>query len=200
MTAAVRVRSYTGPACPRCAKPLNHADLHDGDAICPYCKHPFETRVFQPRQRDNAVLQLAQSGPEEGTPCAYHARNAAVASCERCGVFICSLCEMAIDAGKFCPSCFDRMAQEQAGGATQTRIRDYGSLAMLSALAGLLIAVFLGIPGAIMSWYYAIKAWRHPENSSLGRTRLIIVMLVGAGDFAIGVFMLYAFITAFTRK
>lgn len=194
------VRTYTGPTCPRCSRPLDHATLQDGNAFCPHCGSRFEARVFYPNRRTLAVQQIAQQVSDQATPCAYHERNAAVAACERCGVFICSLCEMTTDSGKLCPSCFDRLAQETAqGGATQTRIRDYGSLAMLSAGVGLLMAVILGIPGGILAWYFAIKAWRNPEQSSAGPVRLILAMLIGLLDTAFGGLILYSFIAAFTK-
>ncbi|HWW62886.1 MAG TPA: hypothetical protein VN181_16045 [Thermoanaerobaculia bacterium] len=202
MSAAARapVRTYVGPTCPRCSAPLNASAVHDGDYTCTYCRKSFEVRVFHPQVRDAVVTQLALQGPDEGTPCAYHARNAAASACERCGVFICSLCEMSTDAGRFCPSCFDRAAQEpERGGTTRTRIRDYGSMAMLSAVVGLLMAVILGIPGGILAWYYGIKAWRNPEQSSAGRGRLIVAMTVGVFDFAFGALFVYGIIAAAAR-
>jgi len=196
--ARAAVRTYAGPTCPRCSAPLNTTVLHDGPYTCSYCRKTYDIRVFHPQSRSVAVPQLSQQGPDEGTPCAYHARNAAAAACERCGVFICSLCEMTTETGKFCPSCFDRLAQEPAHGGT-TRIRDYGSMAMLSAGAGLLFVFFLGIPGGILAWYYAIKAWRNPEQSSAGRGRLITAMIIALFDIAFGGLIVYGFIAAVAK-
>ena len=161
--------AYLGRQCPRCRAALPE-ELHDGANVCLTCLGDFEARVFHPPQRSARVLQLAHSGPEGGVSCANHARNAAVAACDRCGLLICSLCQLDVEGGKLCPSCFERLSQEETSDTTRTRFRDYGSLAGIWAIAGLIFSAFLlGIPLGIISLYYCVKAFRHRESrSSLG--------------------------------
>ena len=159
--------AYVGPQCPRCRAALPEERLHDGANVCLSCLGDFEARVFHPPQRSARVLQLAHSGPEGGVSCANHARNAAVAACDRCGLLICSLCQLDVEGGKLCPSCFERLSQEEASDTTRTRFRDYGSLAGIWAFGGLFFSAFLlGIPLGIISIYYGIKALRHRESRS----------------------------------
>jgi uncharacterized paraquat-inducible protein A len=158
--------AYVGRQCPRCRAALPE-ELHDGANVCLTCLGDFEARIFHPPQRSARVLQLAHSGPEGGVSCANHARNAAVAACDRCGLLICSLCQLDVEGGKLCPSCFERLSQEETSDTTRTRFRDYGSLAGIWAFAGLIFSAFmLGIPLGIISIYYAIKALRHRESRS----------------------------------
>lgn len=158
--------AYVGRQCPRCRAALPE-ELHDGANVCLTCLGDFEARIFRPPQRSARVLQLAHSGPEGGVSCANHARNAAVAACDRCGLLICSLCQLDVEGGKLCPSCFERLSQEETSDTTRTRFRDYGSLAGIWAFAGLIFSAFLlGIPLGIISIYYAIKALRHRESRS----------------------------------
>lgn len=159
--------AYVGRQCPRCRAVLPEERLLDGANVCLTCLGDFEARVFHPPQRSARVLQLAQSGPEGGVSCANHARNAAVAACDRCGLLICSLCQLEVEEGKLCPSCFERLSQEETSDTTRTRFRDYGSLAGIWAFAGLIFSAFLlGIPLGIISIYYCIKAFRHRESRS----------------------------------
>jgi hypothetical protein len=179
--------AYTGPQCPRCRAPLPDERLHDGDNVCLECLGDFEARVFHPPQRGARVLQIAQSGPEGGISCANHARNAAVAACDRCGLLICSLCQLDVDSMKLCPSCFDRLGQDADADTTRTRFRDYGSLAGLWAFIGLGLSwMVLGIPLGIISMYYGVKAFRHSESRS-SVAGVVVAMILAAVDVVIGI-------------
>ncbi|HEV2721769.1 MAG TPA: hypothetical protein VG323_17250 [Thermoanaerobaculia bacterium] len=176
--------AYAGPQCPRCRAPLPE-EMHDGANVCMECLGDFEARVFRPPQRSARVLQLAQSGPEGAVSCANHARNAAVAACDRCGLLICSLCQLDVESGKLCPSCFERMSQDGAADTTRTRWRDYGSLAGVWAFAGLIFsAAFLGIPLGILSLYYCVKAFRNRESRS-SVAFVIFALFVAVADIFI---------------
>ena len=181
--------AFAGPHCPRCRAPLSDDRLSDGANVCLQCLGDFEARIFHPPQRSARVLQLAQSGPEGAVSCANHARNAAVAACDRCGLLICSLCQLDVADAKLCPSCFERLAQDSATDMTRTRFRDYGSLAGLWAFIGLLFsAIFLGIPLGIISVYYCIKAFRHPESRS-SLVFVVFALFLALGDFFISAAM-----------
>src|ERR1051326_5252405 len=159
--------AYTGPQCPRCRASLAEERVYDGANVCAECPGGSGPRLFDPPRRSAHVLQLAHSGPEGGVSCANHARNAAVAACDRCGLLICSLCQLEVESGKLCPSCFERLSQEGAADTTRPRFRAFGSLAGMWAVVGLLCsALMLGIPLGLLSLYYAIKALRRPESRS----------------------------------
>src|ERR1043166_2967200 len=166
--------AYAGPQCPRCRAALSE-ELHDGANVCLTCLGDFEARVFHPPQRSAPVLQLAQGGPGGAVSCANHARNAAVAACDRCGLLICSLCQLEVESGKLCPSCFERLSEAGGADMTRTRFRDYGSLGAIWAFAGLFFSwALLGIPLGIIAIYYCIRAFRHRES----RSSIIFVIFV----------------------
>ena|SRR5687768_3260348 len=122
---------YRGPGCPHCRVPLPAEEQRTGAIFCAHCWRPFEATAFAAPQRPVApVAEVVAAGPEGGNACANHAGNAAVTSCQRCGLFICSLCEMNVGTGPYCPSCFDRMRTQ---GSLQTgvrRYRDYAGMAV----------------------------------------------------------------------
>ena len=196
-----RASSYAGPACPRCGNPVELRELTDGPVNCPHCGGEFEARVFHPPTRHARVLQLAQSGPEAAGACANHPRNAAVTTCDHCGIFICSLCEMSVDGGRYCPTCFERLAGEGTLQSARTRFRAYGSLAGLTALGGLLLSsFFLGLPLGILSLYYVVKGFRARRESGATIPGLILAASLAILDLVIAGILFFAIVMAFKAK
>src|SRR5258708_24129748 len=185
--ALTRVSSYRGPACPRCRTPLALAEASAGPNNCPQCGGEFEARVFRPASRRLHVVQLAQSGPEAAGACANHPRNAAVSTCMRCGIFICSLCELDVDDAKYCPACFERLAQEGSIPRARVRFRDYGSLAIVASFVGLLFSIILlGLPLGVLTLYYVYKGFRTPRVSGAPLTGLVIAAILALIDLGLG--------------
>lgn len=172
--------AYTGPQCPRCRASLAEERVYDGANVCARCLGDFEARLFTPPRRSVRVLQLAQSGPEGGVSCANHARNAAVAACDRCGLLICSLCQLDVEGDKLCPSCFERLSQDAGADVTRTRFRDYGSLGAIWAFVGLFFSwAMLGIPLGIIAIYYCVRAFRQRESrSSIGFVIFVLLLAI----------------------
>lgn len=198
---APRATPYIGPACPRCKQPLELQQLADGPVHCPRCGGEFEARVFHPPTRVTRVLQLEQSGPEAAGACANHPRNVAVSTCERCGIFICSLCELEVDGAKYCPACFERLAAEGSITSARTRFRSYASLAGLSAMAGFVFsAIFLGLPLGGLSLYYVVKGFRTRRETGASVTALLIAAAMALGAMAISTTMLVALIASAGKK
>lgn len=196
-----RASSYAGPACPRCGHPVELRELTDGPVSCPHCGGEFEARVFHPPTRHARVLQLAQSGPEAAGACANHPRNAAVTTCDHCGIFICSLCEMNVDGGRYCPTCFERLAAEGTLQSARMRFRAYGSLAGLTALAGLFFSgFFLGLPLGILSLYYVVRGFRTRRESGASILGLIIATLLALVDILISGIMIVSIIKVMGAK
>src|SRR5262245_34079479 len=93
---------YQGAGCPHCRAPLDLDAVVAGAQVCITCLRPFEAVRFQPRPRRERVAEVGGGGPEEAASCAAHRRNAAVASCERCGIFMCTLCRTESDGMTIC--------------------------------------------------------------------------------------------------
>src|SRR5258707_5327873 len=193
--ALARVSSYRGPACPRCKKPLELAQAGDGPNNCVHCGGEFEARVFRPASRKLRVVQLAQSGPEAGTPCANHPRNAAVTSCERCGIFICSLCELEVDASKYCPACFERLAKEGAIPSARVRFRAYHTLAIISSFFGLIFFYILGLPLGVLTFYYVYKGFRTRSVTGTPAGGLVLAAMLGLGDTVLAAITIIGFLS-----
>lgn len=190
---------YTGPQCPRCSFPLRPEAIQTGSILCPHCDRLFEATVFTPpaRKAVGVIAEVVGIGPEGTNACANHARNAATASCQRCGLFICALCDMNVGTGSYCPACFERVRTEGTLQAAARRYRDYASMARTSVIVGLFFSIlFFGLPFGAAGIYFSIRGRRQRREegrSGAGMTALLIVAIleVLGGIAAIGV-IIYA--------
>jgi hypothetical protein len=180
--------AYPGPQCPFCGVALPEEDIRTGRIECRTCREDFEATAFTPPEKRTRIIEVALSGPQGANACANHARNAAVTSCERCGLFICALCEMNVGEGSFCPSCFERSRTDnplQGAG----RIRDYGSMARLTLVLGLFMVTIFGIPLGALGIYYAGKAIKQrreigdPVAGMIGAMIFGIVEILASAGF-----------------
>ena len=169
---------FAGPQCPSCNSPLEAETVRAGAMECPFCHTYFEGTPFQPRERRHDAVQVVTETPDGvAAACANHARNAAVTSCARCGLFICALCDMNVGQGSFCPSCFDRARDQNAPGGGATRHRDYAAMATSGVLFSLLTCGFF--PGAF-AVFWGIKAVRQRRSEGAGITGPVISIVLGA--------------------
>ncbi|HEX7833648.1 MAG TPA: hypothetical protein VF787_28605 [Thermoanaerobaculia bacterium] len=172
--------SYPGPQCPWCKIALAADDVRSGAITCGACRNTFEATAFSPPDKRARTIEVAVSGPEGANACANHARNAAVTSCERCGLFICSLCEMNVGDGAMCPSCFQRARADGSLHGVAGRIRDYAQMAKLSMVFALLMIAIFGIPLGILAMVYARKAMKQRREVGDGIAGMVGVMIVSA--------------------
>jgi len=188
-----RISAYRGPACPNCRTTIELSQISSGTVTCRYCGRHYEARIFHPVSRSANVEQLAHSGPEAAGACANHPRNAAVTNCGRCGIFICALCQLEVEGATYCPMCFERLAQEGSIEGAKMRFRDYGSMAVFSALVGLFFFwALLGIPLGVLSLYYVYRGFKTRRDSGISATGLIIGTLFAIAAIALSTFMLIA--------
>ena len=198
---ALQIQAYDGPTCPRCYAKLTADWIRTGIVRCPDCGRDFEATAFTPPVRRLRVAQVASSGPVEANACANHARNAAVTSCQRCGLLICALCDMNVGSGSYCPSCFDRLRAEGAEPAVATRTRDYRAMARVCAFAGFFFMfAFVGPLFAILSLVYLSRArkQRAARGESPWAPGIIVILLFDVVEIAGGIGMATLMIMAMT--
>jgi hypothetical protein len=170
---------YAGPQCPSCNAPLEAETLRAGVMTCTYCRTDFEATPFHPRDRRHEAVQVVTETPDgAAAACANHARNAAVTSCSRCGLFICALCDMNVGEGSFCPSCFDRSRDQAAVTGSNTRYRDYATMSISAAVVSLLCSTFF-LPVGAFAVYWGIKGIRQRRAEGTTIAGPLIAMIVG---------------------
>ncbi len=190
--------AYEGPSCPDCRRVLLDSRLVSGTQTCPHCGMSFQSTAFQPPERPVRVLQTAEAGPGGTVSCARHERNVAVATCGRCGLFICALCRISADGKVYCPACFDRLSAEGALESTRTSFRDYGGSARMACLVGFFFWFFAVVLGAV-ALYYSIKGIQQKRQfeESDGLAGLYITLGIGIVETIGGGLLLAAVFGAF---
>ena len=182
---------YAGPQCPSCDATLDASLVQYGTTSCPYCGTRFEGTTFTPRERRHEAVQVVTETPDGvSAACANHARNAAVTSCSRCGLFICALCDMNVGEGSFCPSCFDRAQDPNAAGGAPSRYRDYATMSISAATISLLCSLFM-LPLGFFAVYWGVKGVRQRRAEGSNIIGPVIAMVIG-GLQSVGMLVMYA--------
>lgn len=182
------VRSYEGPECPRCRMRLTSDWIRTGIVMCPDCGRAFEATAFHPPTRRLRVVEVVAT-VDGSNACANHARNAAVTTCQRCGLFICSLCDMNVGSGSYCPSCFERLRSGNELKGTGTRYRDYATMARNTMLAGLFF-MFFGFLFGPLALYYARKGLTQLQTEGRSTIGLRIVSIFAILELLAGLAMI----------
>lgn len=161
--------------------PLAQQEQRTGTITCQHCFGEFEATAFAaPESAEPVVAQVMEVGPDGANACANHARNAAVTSCQRCGLFICALCDMNVGAGSYCPACFERMRAEGTMQTAAKRYRDHAGMAISSSIFGLLLWGCLGAPLGALTIYYANKGRAQRRMEGRSTAGMIVAMSIGA--------------------
>jgi hypothetical protein len=168
---------YSGTRCPRCRTFKRHEDIKTGIQTCVNCQGSYEAVRFDPIKPVVAVPQLAGVGPTEAAPCARHARNQAVASCARCGQFMCSLCKIDAAASAYCPPCFDRLSTEGSIPGGAMRVKNFGGLAAACLLGSWFMMFVSPITGSL-GIYFSVQGLKDKKarNEKDGVVRLYFLM------------------------
>jgi hypothetical protein len=92
--------------------------------------------------------------PDQAT-CFFHPDKAFQACCQRCGRFVCALCDLQLGAEHVCPTCFERGRTPAGpdGGKAEWRHRDvlYDSIAVTIGWAWIIFwpVIVAALPAAI---------------------------------------------------
>lgn len=104
-SAATLPRAAPGTVpCPSCGGELAPIGTETGRQTCPFCEKQLQIR-FWPSLLQNANAAVAM--PDQAT-CFFHPDKAYQACCQRCGRFVCALCDLQLGAEHVCPTCFER--------------------------------------------------------------------------------------------
>ncbi|MGC2422039.1 MAG: hypothetical protein WA405_10360 [Candidatus Acidiferrales bacterium] len=138
-------------ACPECVGNVPPRETQTGWQSCPYCEKRLQIRAW-PVVRSGANATAAM--PDQAT-CFFHPDKAFQACCQRCGRFVCALCDLQLGAEHVCPTCFERGRTDTAvdGAKAEWRHRDvlYDSIALSLGWLWILVwpLIVAALPGAI---------------------------------------------------
>ena len=189
------------PACPECrtALPADPASLTSLTA-CPGCRTPLRITVFPAFGRGITLGPKAEklTGDDEAA-CYFHATKKAVVPCDRCGRFLCALCDLPLAGEHLCPTC---LQAAQQGGNTpapldRSRVR-WDRIVWLTVLLPILLC-WMATP--VTGFAAAgIAVWRlaaPPSRIVRSRGRLIAGAIAGV---LVGVIGLVGLIAVFSHS
>lgn len=140
--------------CPGCNGDVAPVESKSGWQTCPYCQKRLQIRRWG-AVRPNASAAAALS---DQATCFFHPDKAFQACCQRCGRFVCGLCDLQLGAEHVCPACFERGRGDSTyskgiAGKSEWRHRDvlYDSIAVTIGWGWILFwpVLVAAIPAAI---------------------------------------------------
>jgi hypothetical protein len=154
-------------SCPSCTGEFVPVDTEWRS--CPHCEKRLQIRVWPiVRQNNSAAPALADQAT-----CFFHPDKAFQACCQRCGRFVCALCDLQLGAEHVCPVCFERGRADSGAesGKAEWRYRDvlYDSIALTVGWGWILFwpVVVVAIPTVIV---LHVKYRKAPRSYLIARS------------------------------
>jgi len=152
--------------CPHCSVDIPADSRWEN---CPYCQRWLQIRVWPiVRQNTNAVSALSDQAT-----CFFHPDKAFQACCQRCGRFVCALCDLQLGAEHVCPTCFERGRADSGAeaGKAEWRYRDvlYDSIAVTVGWAWIIFwpTIVAALPAVI---FLHVKYRKAPRSYLIPRS------------------------------
>jgi hypothetical protein len=174
-------------ACPRCRTALAPASFAASvDTECPHCHAILRGAIFPAFHRDaaEAVPGLADRAADGEAVCFFHAENRAERTCDRCGRFICHVCDMPVGAQRLCPTCLSgALETDREQGLVAWRFL-WADSALIFGWLPILLALFIW-PFLVLTGITAIVlgafARRRPGSVVRGPRRWAAVLGIVGG-------------------
>ncbi len=173
--------------CPSCngALPDYLFQKPQVDGNCPTCGTTLGLTLFPALFRSAAKIDPQALLTEEGeATCFEHADKRAVAVCNKCGRFLCALCEVEVGGKLWCPSCLIPANTNAPIEALEKRRTLYDSIALaLATLPTLLI--YPALVSAPVVVYLCIRYWKKPGSIvPRGKWRFVVALLIALIELA----------------
>ena len=106
--------------------------------------------------------------------CFFHPENRAARACDRCGRFVCSVCEITVGASHLCPHCLSVGITDPAKAEFIPWRFLWADGALFIGVLPLIFGIFMWpmLPlSALTAVVFAIMAWRRPGSIARGPRR-----------------------------
>jgi hypothetical protein len=142
------------PECPGCGRPLP-GDPNElaGLEACPHCHGALAVLVLPSFGHGSIVGTAAErTTADDDAACFFHPAKKAIVPCDRCGRFLCGLCDLPVAGEHVCPTCLANVQKlEGVTGIGRPRIRwdiVVWSLVLLPLVACTLFSPITGLVSA----------------------------------------------------
>jgi hypothetical protein len=185
-------------ACSRCNTPIPPADWNREHAFCASCRAPFLALVFP-------AFLSKPGNSTSGTPvleageasCFYHPLKRAVVPCDRCGRFLCALCQVEFLGQNWCPRCIQASGEKGQLAQLDPSRKLYDNLALILATFPALI-IWPTIITAPLTLYIVVRYWRAP-SSIVPRTKIRFYIATSLAIVEIGAWIWLALFLIYRR-
>ena len=168
--------------CARCGDALPEGAPGLASSVsCSRCGAEWTLVTFPALHRTAVTGAPAEVVLEEGeSACFYHPTKRAVVPCDRCGRFLCALCDVELDGKQLCPGCLE--TARDAGSMRmleRTRTR-YDQIVWSLLIVPLPLCAVAAPLTASVALVLALRHWRSPPSLVANtRLRLGLALLVG---------------------
>ena len=156
-------------SCPNCEGEIPQAETNIDWQTCPYCEKRLLVRSWPIlRQNHNALAAFADQAT-----CFFHPDKAFQACCQRCGRFVCALCDLQLGAEHVCPTCFERgrgtLGTEASKAEWRSRDILYDSIAATAGWGWILFwpTIVVALPATI---FLHVKYRKAPRSYLIPRS------------------------------
>ena len=190
--------------CPNCSGPLPDWLLRTNraESVCPGCYKNLTIELFPALFRERAAIDRAALELTEGEACCYeHATKRAVSLCNRCGRFLCALCEVEVDNAVWCPACLQLDQPNSGAKALKTHRTLYDSIALSLSTWPALFFFYPSILTAPMVVYLAIRHWKTPSSLiPRNKWRFVVALIISSLQLAILALAVISIVITTRRK
>jgi len=171
----------TSPApitCPQCSQPIAPptpgTETH---LTCPGCAAEFEIYLFAEPIGTESPPAASKPASEGEATCFFHDDRLAERSCDQCGRFVCSVCDLELGGRHLCPSCIEAAMKPGSTSFVRGRAR-WDWIAFLVGVSPLLGGIFfwwaLPITGAA-AIFLSVLSFRKPPSLVTGHRPIIAI-------------------------
>ena len=179
-------------ACPACGFALPLAALAGGnETACPQCRARLAGALFPAFWHPAPPApSLAEHAGDGEAVCFFHPENRAALSCDRCGRFICAVCDMPLGTRHLCPTCLTSGLGGEKLPELVVRRFLWADTALLVGGVPLVLGIFVW-PALIVTGpaaiFCALFGWRRPGSLPRGRRHWAAVtgLILGLVQLAI---------------
>ena len=193
-------------ACPACGFGLAPETIRrENEIACPHC-HALVSGEFFPVfwWPPAAGSGLADRADDGDAVCFFHPENRAALSCDRCGRFVCTVCDMPLGARHLCPTCLSSGLGAEKLPELIVRRFHWSNSALLAGLLPL-VAFFIWpvfVVTGPLAIFCALFGWKRPGSLPRGRRRWVAVigLVLGVVQLAVWIGLLGMFANLFANS
>jgi hypothetical protein len=161
----------------------------DQQEECNYCHRQTYAFAFPALIRPPEQTKTGEQILVEGdASCFFHPQKKAEISCEYCGRFLCSLCDIEFSGQHLCASCIEAGKKKKTLKTLEDRRVLYDDLALALSIIPMIL-FYVVIVTAPISIFMAIRHWNSPSSIIPRRSKLrmslailiSVMQLVGIG-------------------